>query len=253
MQLRMIFALSIAFFTFFPISASSHDLREAAQTLKKSVVGIGVYTPIGTVRNKLVGTGFVIGDGTLIATNHHVIEKALEPDANQRRVIYVGEGERPTTIEATVLKTDPARDLAILKINSKLTPLPLAPAQRHPDGAQIVFSGFPIGIVLGLYPATHSGYIAAYTPVAIPSVNSSELSIEMLKRLRDPFYVYQLDATAYPGNSGSPVLDPDSGQVIGIINKVFVKKTKEAVLSDPSGISYAIPVRYLHDLLSTLD
>ena len=37
------------------------------------------------------------------------------------------------------------------------------------------------------------------------------------------FDVYQLDATAYPGNSGSPLLDADSGKVLGVINSVFVK------------------------------
>ena len=62
--------------------------------------------------------------------------------------------------------------------------------------------------------------------------------------------MYQLDATAYPGNSGSPLYDPETGVVIGVLNMVFVKSTKENVLSDPSGISYAIPVEYLQRLLS---
>ena len=36
-----------------------------------------------------------------------------------------------------------------------------------------------------------------------------------MKRIRDdPFRVFQLDATAYPGNSGSPVYDPMTGAVI---------------------------------------
>ena len=52
------------------------------------------------------------------------------------------------------------------------------------------------------------------------------------------------DATAYPGNSGSPVYRAQDGVVIGVINKVFVKSTKENVLKDPSGITYAIPIRY---------
>jgi S1-C subfamily serine protease len=39
------------------------------------------------------------------------------------------------------------------------------------------------------------------------------------------------------------------GEVIGIINMVFVKESKESVLSKPSGISFAIPVRFLRELL----
>ena len=61
--------------------------------------------------------------------------------------------------------------------------------------------------------------------------------------------MFQLDATAYPGNSGSPVYDPATGEVIGVVNMVFVKGTKEAALAQPSGITYAIPSRYLIELL----
>jgi len=63
------------------------------------------------------------------------------------------------------------------------------------------------------------------------------------------FNIFQLDATAYPGNSGSPVYDPESAQVIGVVNQVLVKGTKEAALSNPSGIAYAVPSRYVADLL----
>ena len=61
--------------------------------------------------------------------------------------------------------------------------------------------------------------------------------------------MFQLDATAYPGNSGSPLYDPATGEVIGIVNMVFVKGTKESALTQPSGITYAIPSRYLIELL----
>ena len=50
-------------------------------------------------------------------------------------------------------------------------------------------------------------------------------------------HVLQLDATAYPGNSGSPVYDQSTGQVLGVINSVLVKANKEAAIDKPSGIS----------------
>jgi S1-C subfamily serine protease len=71
----------------------------------------------------------------------------------------------------------------------------------------------------------------------------------MLKRMKNPYLVYQLDATAYPGNSGSAMYDMTTGNVVGIINKVFVQSTKEAVISNPSGITYSIPVKYLYEVL----
>jgi len=67
--------------------------------------------------------------------------------------------------------------------------------------------------------------------------------------MRNPFMVFQLDATAYPGNSGSPVYEPQTGRVIGVINSVFVKESRESILQKPSGISYAIPSAYVHSLL----
>ena len=71
----------------------------------------------------------------------------------------------------------------------------------------------------------------------------------MIRRLRSDFSVYQLDATAYPGNSGSPVYDPETGQVLAILSSVFVKQTKEKILADPSGITFAIPIRYARELV----
>ena len=113
----------------------------------------------------------------------------------------------------------------------------------------MAFTGFPLGAALGLYPATHRGMISAITPDAIPAKNANQLTVEMLKRLKTPELVYQLDATAYPGNSGSPVYSPETGHVVGVINKVFVSQGKESALSAPSGISYAIPVKHVNTLL----
>jgi S1-C subfamily serine protease len=72
-----------------------------------------------------------------------------------------------------------------------------------------------------------------------------------MRRLRNLFDAFQLDATAYPGNSGSPVYDPRTGRVVGVINSVVVKESKESVLEKPSGISYAIPAEYVKQLLKS--
>jgi S1-C subfamily serine protease len=114
----------------------------------------------------------------------------------------------------------------------------------------VLFTGFPIGPVLGAHPATHRGMVAAISPIAIPQARSAELESQVIRRLASGAYpIFQLDATAYPGNSGSPVYDPASGEVIGIINMVWVKGTKETALSQPSGITYAVPSKHLQDLL----
>jgi S1-C subfamily serine protease len=80
-------------------------------------------------------------------------------------------------------------------------------------------------------------------------LTSAQINPKLLRRLEEPYNVFQLDATAYPGNSGSPLYDPNSGGVIGVINKVFVQESKENILSKPSGISYAIPINHIEKLL----
>jgi len=127
--------------------------------------------------------------------------------------------------------------------------LTLADEKFRGDGTYVAFTGFPIGTVLGLYPVTHRGIIASTTPTVVPVQAAEQINLKMLKRMRNPYLAYQLDATAYPGNSGSAMYDMKTGEVLGVINKVFVQATKEAVISNPSGITYAIPVKYLHQIL----
>jgi S1-C subfamily serine protease len=76
------------------------------------------------------------------------------------------------------------------------------------------------------------------------------LNARAIAKLREGnFEVLQLDATAYPGNSGGPVFDAESGTVLAVLNMVMVKSSRESALSQPTGISYAIPVRHLLALM----
>jgi len=164
-----------------------------------------------------------------------------------RRPSGAGEGQQRV---ARVVGNDKMHDLALLRIEGP--PLPTIPLHSGTvmEGQEVIFMGFPIGTVLGLSIVTHRAIISAITPVAIPGASAQQLNEKVIKRLKSgTFDVYQLDGTAYPGNSGGPLLDRETGEVIGIINMVFVKGTKEAALSHPSGISFAIPVFYLQELL----
>ncbi|AZQ82884.1 serine protease [Colwellia sp. Arc7-635] len=241
---------SLIFFMMLLSLTAHSSLVDTISKIKPSVVGIGVYTPTGRPKNQLFGSGFVIGDGTYIVTNKHVIAQDLDDNLLQELAVFVGKGPAAKVKVAKLVASDDEHDIAILKIEGRPLPaLSLAKSDFKAEGTSIAFTGFPIGAVLGLYPVTHRGIIAAVTPTIIPVDDSRQLSIAMLKRLRDPYLVYQLDATAYPGNSGSAMYDVSTGEVVGIINKVFVQGSKETVISKPSGITYAIPVKYLHKLL----
>lgn len=238
--------LSFIFLTF----NAQANFVEVVKKIKPSVVGIGIHTPTSRPQNVLHGTGFVIGDGHYIVTNHHVLPDELDESLLQKMAVFVGSGKTATVREAEIIATSNYYDLAILKIQGSALPaMTLGKGDFYPDGSYIAFTGFPIGAILGLYPVTHRGIIASITPTVVPAVSAEQITIKMLKRMRDPYLVYQLDATAYPGNSGSAMYDMKTGEVIAIINKVFIQETKEAVISKPSGITYAIPVKYLHELL----
>lgn len=250
-QLSMLFLLLSAFQN---VSAlEQHSLVDSIKEIKPSIVAIGMHTPIEAKAPQILGTGFVIGNGKYIATNYHVVSKEIDPTIVQYYAAMAGTGPNPKVFKMEIVAIDPVHDIAILSINSTLPALKLARDRLVDEGLSIFFTGFPIGAVLGLYPATHQGIVAAIAPDINPARNADQLTVQMLSRLKKPFFIYQLDATAYPGNSGSPVFDKRTNEVIAIINKVLVLEGKEAALSNPSGISYAIPVRELRKLGKTVD
>ncbi|WP_412971972.1 S1 family peptidase [Glaciecola sp. MF2-115] len=234
-------------------TTGSPSLVDSVKLVKPSVVGIALYTPMESKAPQLLGTGFVVGNGQYIVTNYHVVGKELDPSIVQNYVALSGSGPNPYIHKMKILAIDPVHDIAILSTTNKLPALNLAKDKLIDEGSRIFFTGFPIGAVLGLYPATHEGIVSAIAPDINPASNADQLTVQMLARLEKPFMIYQLDATAYPGNSGSPVFDRRTNEVIGVINKVFVSGGKEAALTNPSGISYAIPVRELRKLAKIND
>lgn len=232
------------------VPSAQAEFVDIVAKIKPSVVGVGIHTPTSRPQNILRGTGFVIGNGHYVVTNEHVLPTLLDESLLQKMAVFVGSGKNAKVRKAEIIATSSLYDLAILKISGSALPaMSLASADLYADGSYIAFTGFPIGAILGLYPVTHRGMIASITPTVIPAVSAEQINLKMLKRMRNPYLVYQLDATAYPGNSGSAMYDMKTGEVVGIINKVFVQATKEAVISNPSGITYAIPVKYLHHVL----
>jgi S1-C subfamily serine protease len=229
-------------------AVASTELAKTIKTVSPSVVGIGLMTPLNARAAQLRGTGFVFSNGQYVATNYHVVSEVLDPTIVQYYAVLSGSGKRPDVLRAEIVATDPLHDIAILQVTKTLPALTLAGDDYYEAGLDIALTGFPIGAVLGLYPATHTGIIAGVTPDSTPARSSDQLTQTIIERLSKAFLVYQLDATAYPGNSGSPLYLQDSGVVIGIINKVFVTEGKESALTNPSGITYAIPIRHLKRL-----
>lgn len=247
--MRLLPHIAVAGLVFLAGPASADGLPDTVRAIKPSIVGVGTYQQTRRPPSVLRGTGFVVGDGTYAVTNHHVVPRSIDRRHNERLSVFVGRGTQARVVDAEIVAEDDVHDIAVLKIGTRLPAMKLGHDREVSEGQRIAFTGFPIGGVLGLYPATHRGIVAARTPFAIPQRAQRRLDTAMVLRLRNPFEVFQLDATAYPGNSGSPLYLPETGEVIGVISSVFVKQSRENVLSDPSGVTYAIPIRHVVELL----
>lgn len=233
-------------------SAAAAQLPDTLEKVKPAIVGIGTYQQARSPRTRFLGTGFVVADGRHVITNEHVIPELIDTQKREFiAVIIAGPRGRENEVRrAERIAVDKARDLALLRIDGDPLPaLKLGEAGLVREGQAVAFTGFPIGSTLGLVPATHRGTVAAITPIVLPARSARDISSAAARQMRDAFDIYQLDATAYPGNSGSPLFDPVSGAVLGVLNMVFIKSSKESALERPSGISYAIPVQYVRDLL----
>jgi S1-C subfamily serine protease len=240
--------------SFLLLSASvqaATDLRDSVARIKPSIVGVGTYQKVRNPSAVFSGTGFVVADGRHVVTNAHVLPRETNSAQNETLIVLVGGADEANARAAKVVAVDRAHDLALLRISGEPLPaLRIGDSETVREGQQLAFTGFPIGMALGLYPATHRATLAALVPIARAGITARQLNPRMIKRLRDSaYFVFQLDATAYPGNSGSPLFDPATAEVYGIINSVYIQGTREQVITRPSGITYAIPSIHITNLL----
>jgi serine protease Do len=162
------------------------------------------------------GSGFVIDAAGYILTNHHVIDGA------DRVTVTLGDGR---VARATVVGTDPAIDVALLKIS---TSGPLQPAVLgNSDGLRVGEWVCAIG--------NPAGYVHSVT-VGVVSFLGRKLSDPGL----DSFI--QTDAAITFGNSGGPLIN-SRGEVVGITT---------AISSEASNIGFAIPISQVMGILAQM-
>ncbi|MFL9923633.1 serine protease [Herbaspirillum lusitanum] len=220
-------------------------------TIKPSIVGIGTFLQLRSPAISFVGTGFVVGDGLSVVTNAHVIPGVIDDEHKETLKVTISRGKSTEYRDATLVALDKLHDLALLKISGPPLPaMKLGDSDSVREGQMLAFTGFPLTIILGFHPVTHKGMVAAITPIATQAPSSRALDVKAIVQLqRNAYDVFQLDGTAYPGGSGSPLYDPETGAVLGVINKV-VNATKESAITNPSGITYAIPANFVRDLMA---
>jgi len=158
-------------------------------------------------QSSALGSGFIIDERGIVVTNNHVIEGAED-------IVVQVNGEKK--FNAKVIGADPLSDIAILKIDSKETFLPVKFGDS--DKARIGDWVMAIGNPFGLGGTVTSGIISA-----------RNRSIG-LSRYED--YI-QTDASINSGNSGGPLFDMN-GDVIGINTAILGR-------SGNVGIGFSIP------------
>lgn len=191
----------------------SQTVVEVVKNTSQSVVNIRVNKPKQAVRNPGgqqqpfgTGSGFVIREDGLILTNFHVINQAKDI----RVTLPSGKEFSPQ-----VIGTDPATDIALLKIDeSGLHPLEFADSDKLQPGQIAIAIGNPLGF-------QHS------VTAGVVSALGRTLRSQSGRMIDD---IIQTDAALNPGSSGGPLMD-SSGRVIGV---------NTAIIKQAQGICFAV-------------
>ena len=150
------------------------------------------------------GSGVIFRSDGAILTNNHVVEHAT------RITVVLKDGRN---FKAKVVGTDPAVDLAVVKIDAKDLPtLTFADSGKARVGDWVLAIGAPFGLDYTLTAGILSGKGRG-------SIGANEIEDYL-----------QTDASINPGNSGGPLVDL-TGNVLGI----------NTMIIGGSGIGFAIP------------
>jgi len=179
----------------------------------------------GTQEQQAIGSGFVIDKAGDIVTNYHVVEGA--------RNVQVSFSNNES-MKARVVGTDPATDIAVLKVaapSRALKPLTLGDSSSVRVGDQVIAIGNP----LGYDRSVTSGIVSAV-----------QRSITAPNQVSTIGHVIQTDAALNHGNSGGPLLNAD-GEVIGVNAQIAPSNANANI-----GIGFAIPINTVKQIASTL-
>ena len=159
--------------------------RTIAARAASATVGIRAHGKRGRVLGS--ATGFFVGEGGLLATNYHAIDKA------EALKVVLPDGK--TLSHVFLVAVDPQHDLALLRVVAPpdMQPLPLGSDQEAAIGDPVYVMGNP----LGMNWTFSDGMVSA-------------------KRRIGERPMLQITAPISPGSSGGPVLNA-AGEVIGIV------------------------------------
>ena len=159
--------------------------------------------------SKGLGSGFIISSDGYIMTNNHVVE-----DADEVKVRMTNGDE----YDAEVIGTDPASDVALIKIDAKNLPkVRIGDSDALKVGEWVMAIGSPFNFE---YSVT-KGIVSAKGR----ALGGNDRYVPFL----------QTDVPINPGNSGGPLFNM-KGEVVGINSQIYTQS------GGFMGLSFAIPI-----------
>ena len=189
--------------------------KEAAQEMPSSIFDFFFGMPQqGAPRQRErvgSGSGVIIREDGYIVTNNHVIDGATEIE------VTLNNNEK---YSAVLVGTDPATDVALLKVEAKGLPfIPFADSDKLRLGEWVIAIGSPYDL-----RSTITAGIVSAKGRSMPNY-TGEFKIESF---------IQTDAAVNPGNSGGALVDK-AGRLVGI-NTAIISQT-----GSYTGYSFAVP------------
>ncbi len=167
-----------------------------------------------------IGAGFIVDERGYIVTNFHVVENASS-------IVVTVTNPQPRDFQAKVVMTDPALDVALLKIMSnEIFPISaIGSSSQAAVGDWVVAIGSPFGLDLSVTTGIISGMRKAIT-----------IDGNVYQDL------IQTDTPINKGNSGGPLINLN-GEVIGVTTAIY------APTGVFSGTGFAIPIDPIKNFL----
>ena len=226
--IRVIVTLSVVLPIFFGQALAENLVKDADAGV------VLLYTEFGkTARGS--GTGFVVSNDGLVATNFHVVNGATKIIALKKK-----QNQEVELYPATVLSQPSGLDIALLKVEGlKLQPLVLA-TKPPSKGDKVYAIGFPASANENLSSSQFKNLVeSTVTEGIVGRVFDGTWS----QRNQSNVKIVQHSAAINKGNSGGPLLDI-CGRVVGIntqsaLGDVVLVSPREAKVVQQQGIFFA--------------
>lgn len=218
-RLICLVALSIVV-AFSPAAAEPAFSPAILQSVVTVLPERGPGAPRATMHGEEIsGSGVAIRPGGYIATNAHVLAQARAVS------VRLADGRE---LPAEIIARDLLTDIALLKVEANLPPLPFGPEPRL--GAPVCTVSDPFGVGLSV------------TCGVVSALHRSGMGFN---RIED---FIQTDAVLNPGSSGGALIDGD-GALVGLVAAIFTRAA-DANIGINFAISGALVTRVVDDLIA---